>query len=132
MVTAREIGGYSDFQEEEGQEAPFWFHVRLAHSQIGPIRCCGSSLLEGAAAVVYGSNMTDSRIHEIVSRQATRLDISREQVTELLVRWSVFEDFDDVIGDALSVGVREKLRDILEEVVYPHIIENGQLPAAQA
>lgn len=109
-MTARDTDGYSEVKNEEGKETPFWFYARLAYGQIGSILRCGSSLLENAAAPAYGSIVTDPEKHEFVPRHAARLSLTREQVTELLIRTCLFEKFEDVVGTALPVGEEAQRR----------------------
>jgi hypothetical protein len=119
MMTASVTSLYLALKSEDDRKASFPLHVWRAHDQIGSVLCCGSSLLESAATIAYHSILTASEKQDFVSKQATRLDTYRKQIPELLVRWSLFDKFEVVVGNELPAGVRRRLKDLLMDVVYP-------------
>lgn len=119
MMTARDMSSYLAVKTKDGREASFPLHVWRAYNQIGSILCCGSMFLESAAAMIHQSILTEPEQQDLMSIQVAELDISREQVIELMVRRSLFENFESFVGDVLPAGVRRKLKDLLMDVVYP-------------
>ena len=125
MMTASDISNDLNVCKTDGHKASFWFQFRfqakLAYSQSGSILRCGSSLLRGRAAAIYNFHVLHPDIQEFMTKQSTTLNISRELMTDLIVRLHLNLQFEDVLGQVLSADVRTRLRHILMNIVYPHV-----------
>ena len=132
MMTASDINNYLNVYKTDGEEAPFWFHAKRAYSLIGSILCCGSSLLQKRAAAIYSFHALHPSVQKLITEQSAELNISRELMTDLIIRLHLDEQFDDVLGQALSADVRKRLRPILMDIVYPTHMSSKQLSSAEA
>ena len=131
-MTASDMNNYLNVYKTDGEEAPFWFHAARAYSQIGSILCCGSSLLQERAAAIYSFHVLYPSVQKLITEQSTELNISRELMTDLIVRLYLDKQFEDVLGQQLSADVRTELRHILLDIVYPIYMSSKQQSSAEA
>jgi hypothetical protein len=132
MMTASDMNDYLNVYKTDGEEAPFWFHAARAYSQIGSILCCGSSLLQERAAAIYSFHVLYPGVQELINKKSVRLNISRELMTDLIVRLYLDKQFEDVLGQQLSADLRTELRHILLDIVYPIYMSSKEQSSAEA